>query len=157
MYALFTAIPLVGHVNPLLRQAEELQRRGWRVGFAGAREVQRHVAAEAPAVSFVDLGPIGPIAGELRQARVSASLDSSFVRGTQRILDALWAVWPSMYDGLVAAITTSRPDVIIADLFSSAGISAADAAGVLCVVNNPDLLGAVSPKLMPPADHLPFL
>lgn len=157
MYALFTAIPLVGHLNPLLRQAEELQRRGWLVAFAGAREVQRHVAAEAPAVPFLDLGPIGSIAGDLRRAQVSASLDSSFVRGTQRIVDALWAVWPSMFDGLAAAIATRRPDVAVVDLFSSAGISAADAAGVPCVVNNPDLLGVISPRLLPPADHLPFL
>jgi UDP:flavonoid glycosyltransferase YjiC (YdhE family) len=157
MYALFTAIPLIGHLNPLLRQAEALQRRGWLVAFAGAHEVQQHVAAEAPAVPFLDLGPIGPIAGELRRAQVSASLDASFVRGTQRILEALWAVWPSMIDGLATAIATRRPDVMVVDLFSSAGITAADAAGVPCVVNNPDLLGVISPRLLPPADHLPFL
>ena len=157
MYALLTAIPLVGHINPLLRQAEELQRRGWHVAFAGAREVQRHVAAEAPAVPFVDLGPLGPITADLRRAQVSASLDSSFVRGTQRIVESLWAVWPSMFDGLAAAFAAHRPDVVVADLFSSAGISAADATGIPCVVNNPDLLGVLSPKLLPPADHLPFL
>jgi len=33
------AIPLVGHLNPLLRQAEELQRRGWRVAFFTRRSI----------------------------------------------------------------------------------------------------------------------
>ena len=57
MYVLFTAIPLVGHVNPLLRQAEELQRRGCRVAFASTSNMAAHVAAESPDVPFVDLGP----------------------------------------------------------------------------------------------------
>jgi MGT family glycosyltransferase len=157
MYALFTAIPLVGHINPLLRQAEALQRRGHQVAFAGASEVRAHVLSEAPAVRFIDLGPLGPIARELREAQERASMDPSFVRGTQRIVDSLWRVWPGMYDGLRAAMAAEPPDVVVADLFSSAGLSAAEAAGVPCVVNNPDLLGAISPKILPPADHLPML
>jgi len=157
MYALFTAIPLVGHINPLLRQAEALQRRGHQVAFAGAAEVRAHVASEAPSVRFIDLGPLGPIAGELRRAQELASMDPSFVRGAARIVDSLWQVWPGMYDGLRTAMAAEPPDVVVADLFSSAGLSAADAAGVPCVVNNPDLLGAISPKILPPADHLPML
>jgi UDP:flavonoid glycosyltransferase YjiC (YdhE family) len=127
------------------------------VAFAAARDVQHHVNAEAPGVPFLDLGPIGPGADRLRQAEQRASLDSSFVRGTRRMVGALWSVWPSMYDGVTAAIAADRPDVVVADMFSSAGISAADASGVPCVVNNPDLVGAISLKLLPPADHLPFL
>jgi UDP:flavonoid glycosyltransferase YjiC (YdhE family) len=45
MYALFTAIPFIGHVNPLLRLAEALRRRGWRVAVAVHRELQAHVQA----------------------------------------------------------------------------------------------------------------
>ena len=141
----------------MLRQAQALQRRGWRVAFAGAREIERHVLNEAPSVRFLDLGTIGPLAEHLREAERRASIDPSFVRGTQRIIDALWHLWPSTYDGASAAIAAERPDVIVADMFSSAGICAADAAGIPCVVNNPDLLGALSPKLLPPADDLPFL
>jgi UDP:flavonoid glycosyltransferase YjiC (YdhE family) len=33
-YALFVSVPLVGHMNPLLRQAEELARRGYDVALA---------------------------------------------------------------------------------------------------------------------------
>jgi UDP:flavonoid glycosyltransferase YjiC (YdhE family) len=157
MYALFTSVPLVGHANPLLRQAEELHRRGWRVAFAGAREIEAHVKTEVSSVTFLDLGPIGAAADRLREAQARASLDASFVRGTRCIIDALWALWPSMYDGLVGAMAADRPDVLVADLFSTAGVSAAEAAGVRCIVNNPDLLGAISVRVLPPADALPFL
>jgi MGT family glycosyltransferase len=156
MYVLFTSVPLVGHANPLLRQAEELQRRGHRVAFAVARDLQRHVAAEAPTVRFVDLGPLGPIADRIHRAQVEASLDPLFWRNSYRILDSLWATWPSMYDGVSAAIAADRPDVVVVDSFSTGGITAADAAGVPCVVNA-ILLGVLSVKLLPPADHLPFL
>lgn len=157
MYALFTAIPLIGHLNPLLRQAEELQRRGWRVAFAGARDVHAHAGAEAPSVPLVDLGPLGAVAERLRQAEAEASADPDFVRGTRRIVERLADLWPSMFDGVAAAIAADRPDIVVVDLFSPAGMAAAEAAGVPFVVNNPDLLGALSVRLLPPADGLPLL
>jgi MGT family glycosyltransferase len=157
MYILFTSVPLVGHANPLLRQAEELQRRGHRVAYAGARDLQRHVATEAPTILFLDLGPLGPIADSIHCAQVEASLDPVFWRNSFRILDALWTTWPLMYDGVSAAISAERPDVVVVDLFSIGGITAADAAGVPCVVNNPSLLGVLPITLLPPADHLPFM
>jgi UDP:flavonoid glycosyltransferase YjiC (YdhE family) len=157
MYALFTAIPLIGHLNPLLRQAEELQRRGWRVAFAGASEVRRHVESDAPGVPFIDLGPIGEIANAIRSDMEAASLDPNFVRGSVRVSNGLERVWPSMYEGLSRVIRADRPDVIVVDLFSSAGLTAADVAGVAAVVNNPDLLALLPVTMLPPADHLPFL
>jgi MGT family glycosyltransferase len=157
MYALFTAIPLVGHLNPLLRQAEELQRRGWRVAIACARDMRPHVASESPSLPFLDLGPLGPIAGELRRNEEAASRDANFARGSMRILRGLRAVWPLMFDGLARALAADRPDVVVVDLFSSAGMCAAEAAGIPFVVNNPDLVASLSVTLLPPADHLPFL
>ena len=106
---------------------------------------------------FVDLGPLGPIAARLREAEARASADPDFIGGTRRIVDAVLTVWPLMFDGLVAAIGRDRPDIIVVDLFSSAGMAAAETAGLPFVVNNPDLLGALSVKLLPPADDLPFL
>jgi UDP:flavonoid glycosyltransferase YjiC (YdhE family) len=157
MYALFTSIPLVGHVNPLLRQAEKMQRRGWRVALASTREIETHVCAEGPSVPFLDLGSTRTGTDRLREAQRRASLDSGFLRGTRRIVNALWALWPTMYYGLLKTIAADTPDVVVADLFSSAGLSAADAAGLPAVVNNPDLLGALSLEVLPPADDLPFL
>jgi UDP:flavonoid glycosyltransferase YjiC (YdhE family) len=154
---LFTAIPLVGHLNPLLRQAEELQRRGYRVAVASTSEMAAHVAAETPGVPFVDLGRLGAAAARLRRDQERASRDRRFARGTLRLVRGLIEVWPLMFDGLTAAIRRDRPDVVVADLFTPAGVCAADAEGVRVVVHNPDLLAAISVRLLPPADHLPFL
>ncbi|HXT16178.1 MAG TPA: glycosyltransferase [Gemmatimonadaceae bacterium] len=156
-YALFAAIPLIGHLNPLIRQAEELGRRGWRVAIAAHSERRAHVALESPALEFVDLGPLGAIAAELRRTEEAASRDPNFVRGTLRIVRGLGAVWPSMYDGLLASISSDRPDIVIADLFSSAAMCAAERAGVPFAVNNPDLLASLPVTLLPPADQVPFL
>lgn len=157
MYALFAGIPFVGHLNPLIRQAAELRRRGWRVAVATARELRPHVEAEAPGLPFTDLGPLGSLAGELRRRQAEASRAAGFIRGTSTIVRGLNAIWPLMYDGMTAALATDRPDIAIADLFSSGAICAADAAGVPCIVNNPDLLAALPVTLLPPADHLPPL
>ena len=155
--ALFTAIPLVGHVNPLLRQAQELARRGWLVAFAGVREIADHVRAEAPDVTFADLGPMGTVGDELRKHQHDASRDDDFVRGSLTIVRGLTRVWPVMFDGLTREISRSRPDLMVADLFTAAGACAADHARVPYVLNNPDLLPAISVRVLPPADHLPPL
>src|ERR1700688_3324638 len=157
MYALFTAIPLVGHLNPQLRQAEELQRRGWRVAIACAAEMRGHVAAEAPGLPFVDIGALGPLAESLRRDQEAASIDSDFARGSFRIVRGLTAIWPLMFDGLAAAVSRDRPDVMIVDLFSSAGLLVAEAARIRTFVNNPDLLACVPVTILPPADWMPFL
>src|SRR6185295_17990777 len=99
MYALFTSNPFVGHLNPLLRQAEELRRRGWRVAVATANEMRSHVLSETPDVPFVDLGALGPVSDSLRGDHEAASLDPNFARGTYRIVHGLSAVWPMMFDG----------------------------------------------------------
>ncbi|HWI19173.1 MAG TPA: glycosyltransferase [Vicinamibacterales bacterium] len=156
MYALFTSIPLIGHLNPLIRQAVELKRRGWRVAIACAGDMRAHVSREA-AVPFIDLGGLGPIAGELRRREEAASLDANLIRGTLGILDGLTLVWPMMFDGLQAVIAADRPDVMVVDMFTSAGLAAAEQANIPVVVNNADLLSVVPVTLLPPADHLPYL
>lgn len=157
MFALFTAIPLVGHLNPLIRQAEELQRRGWRVAVASTRDMALHVAREAPSVPFHDLGPLGAIADRLKADQQRASVDPNLPLGTLGIVRGLLAAWPLMFDGLSAAIRRDRPDVMVVDLYTAAGLCAADAAGVPVVLNNADVLGAISAAVLPPADHLPLL
>lgn len=157
MYALFTAIPLVGHLNPVIRQAEALQRRGWRVAVATFREVVPHVQSECADLPVVDLGELGDLRRVLRENEEAASRDPNFTRGTLRIVRGLTAVWPSMFDGLRKAIANDRPDVMVVDLFSSAGMCAAEASTIPFVVNNPDLLASLPITLLPPADDVPFL
>jgi UDP:flavonoid glycosyltransferase YjiC (YdhE family) len=155
-YALFTAIPFVGHLNPLVREAEELQSRGWRVAIAAHRELVPHLAREGPGVPIVDLGALGPLSDRLRDREDAASADPDYTRGAIRMLPALTHVWPLMYDRMAAAIAADRPDVVVADIFSPGGYLPAIDAGVPLAINNPALLSAVQPVLLPPAPHVPF-
>jgi MGT family glycosyltransferase len=154
-YAVFAALPFVGHLNPLLRQAEVLRDRGWRVAIATAREMAGHVTAEAPTVPFLDLGPLGPIAARLAQAQALASVEPNYRRGALHFLPVLAEIWPLLFDGLAAVIARDRPAVVVADLFTSAAFSAAGAAGLPFVVNNPSLLNAIPTQLLARAPAIP--
>jgi len=154
--ALFTAIPAIGHINPLLMQARELHRRGWRVALASTERVRGHVERFGE-VCFVDLGsdPLGMPAFEDLQARVSA--ETSFLRGTIRIMRWVNGLWPTMFDGLMVALLHDRPDVVVADLVTIAGLDAAEQMGIAHVINNADLLTAISVEVLPPAPDVPLL
>jgi UDP:flavonoid glycosyltransferase YjiC (YdhE family) len=154
---LSVGIPAVGHLNPLLRQACELQRRGWRVALASTTGMRQYVAREFPTVRFVDLGPdpIGGVGNAELQARVSAN--ASFLGGTIDILRSVNALWPMMFAGLADELRRDRPDVMVVDLFTAAGMDAAEDHGVPYVVNNPDLLTAISADLLPAAPEVPLL
>ena len=107
--ALFVGIPAIGHLNPLLKQALELRRRGWRVALASTDDVQGYVESSYPDVRFVSLGAAQPGApgNPTLQARVSAA--SSFLAGTMDIMHGVNRLWPSMFDGLLAEIRRNRP------------------------------------------------
>jgi len=155
-YALFTALPYVGHLNPLLRQAEELRRRGWRTAVAATSEMLAHIERESPGMAVVDLGPLGGIMADLRQAEAAACADPDYRRGGLRFMPLLARLWPVMFDGLVTALAHDRPDVLVVDIFTWAGLAAGEHARVPIVINNPSLLTGVPLELMPPAPHVPF-
>ena len=157
MYALFTAIPFVGHFNPLLRQAQELQRRGWRVAMAAHRELAPHLDAELPGVPIVDLGALGPIRDRLREREEAASADADYTRGGLTMMPSLFEVWSSLVDSVAEALARDRPDVMVSDIFASPAFYAAADAGVPFVINNPTLLTAVPLQLLPPAPGVPFV
>lgn len=155
-YALFASIPLIGHINPLIPQAEELVRRGWRVALASTREVRAHIERQARGVEFVDLGPMGPLAEQLQRTEVEGALDPSYTRGTARMTANFVELWPIMYDALSEAITTRRPDVMVANIMTFAGMDVADREQIPLVINNPYLLAVLPAPVLPPADELPF-
>jgi UDP:flavonoid glycosyltransferase YjiC (YdhE family) len=154
-YALFTTIPFVGHLNPLLRQSAELARRGWRVDVAAHEEIRGHVEGKEACVGYVSLGSYGPVPKTLEELESGATLDRNFVRGALAILRWLDGLWPTMFDGLRAAVRNDRPDLLVADLFAAAAIDVADAEGIPVAVNDADLLGSLPSALLPAADHLP--
>jgi UDP:flavonoid glycosyltransferase YjiC (YdhE family) len=120
-------------------------------------EARPHIEGAAHGVEFVDLGPLGPLAQQYRQIEEEVSRDPDFVKGTWRIMRGVNAMWAPMYDGLVAALRRDRPDVVIADFASAAGIDAGETEGIPVVLNNADLLPAISLELLPPADDVPRL
>jgi len=156
-FVLFTALPYVGHLNPLLRQAEELQRRGWRVGVAAASEMAAHVAREAPGIAFVDLGPLGEVLTDLRKVEALATADPGYQRGGFRFLPVMFRIWPLMFDGLSKVLETDRPDLLVIDIFTWWGLDAAQKYGVPFVANNPSLLTGVPIGLMAPAPAVPWM
>lgn len=156
-YALFVSVPLIGHINPLLPQAEELARRGWRVALASTQNVRGHIERQSRGVEFVDLGPPGPIADRIKESEADLSLDPTGRRATLKIAASFVEGWPLMYDALCASIKECRPDVMIVNLVSFAGMDAADKNGIPFVVNNPYLIGTLPASLLPPADDLPIL
>ena len=155
-YALFTAIPFVGHLNPLLRQAEELQRRGWRVAVAATTEARPHILREHPGLPFVDLGGLGEVMDAVRRDFAAASRDARFMRGGMRVARGLAGTWPAMFRGLTAAVAVDRPDVMVIDAFTAAGICAADAAGIPTVINNPALLHMLPTTVLPARGDVPL-
>ena len=150
---LFVAIPAVGHINPLLAQARELGRRGWHTALASCEELRPHV--ERGGVRFVSLGPnpVSPEAGAGFETLISAEVRS--LRGAFMMLAGLNSLWPAMYDALGAAIAADRPDLLVVDLMTGAGVDAALAAGIPYVVNNPDLLTLVPTSTLPPVRGIP--
>jgi UDP:flavonoid glycosyltransferase YjiC (YdhE family) len=155
--ALFVAIPAIGHLNPLLRQAVELRRRGWRVAVASTEEMRGYVEDNFPDVRFVSVGidPAGPDGNRALQERVSAA--SSFIGGTVEIMRWVNSLWPTMFDGLRAEVERDRPDVLVVDLVTTAGMDVAEVEGIPYVVNNADLLTSISVALLPPAPGVPLL
>lgn len=155
-YALFVTIPFVGHVNPLLAQAEELVRRGWRVAIATHTEARRHVEGRVPGVAHLDLGPLPPEVPSIEAFEAAASEAPDALRSMDAIFAWHIKIWPSMYDGLTPAIQRDRPDVMVVDLSAPAGIDAAATAGVPYLANNPDLLTLLAPTVLPPEDGVPL-
>jgi UDP:flavonoid glycosyltransferase YjiC (YdhE family) len=156
-YALFVAIPAIGHLMPLLRQARELTRRGWRTAIASTEEVRAHVEARHPEMPFVGLGTYPGAVEASAQAESLASAEPDAIKGTMAVMRWVNTLWPVMYDGLRAATEDDRPDVMVVDLVTAAGMDAAEEAGIPYVVNNADLLQVISVGVLPPAPGVPLL
>ncbi|MFO0558347.1 MAG: glycosyltransferase [Polyangiales bacterium] len=153
--ALFVCIPLVGHCNPLIAQAKALRARGFRVAIASFAELRAHVTAAG--VSFVDLGPTPGGATAMSDVFERASAARSFFASSKLLLEWTLSLWTPLFDALVAQMRVDRPSVLIADLMTSGAMDAAEALDVRLVVNNADLLPALSLGLLPVADDVPPL
>ncbi|MEN9221425.1 MAG: glycosyltransferase [Thermostichus sp. BF3_bins_97] len=158
-FALFVSIPFVGHLNPLLRQAEELARRGWRVGIASTHEVKDFVKSDActsQKVAFFDLGSVAPWQSDYIRFRQVISQEKSFLKTSLWIVNSLFQLWPFFFDSLTELVRQDPPDIIIADFVTRAALDVAEAEKIPAVVNNPCLLTAISIVYLPPAHDVPM-
>ncbi|MEM8777848.1 MAG: glycosyltransferase [Cyanobacteria bacterium P01_G01_bin.49] len=158
-FALFVSIPFVGHINPLLRQAEELARRGWRVGIASCREIQAYVEADpciCQGVYFIDLGTAAQFHDQLFQLEQEIAKERFFSKSSFRIVESLWLLWPLFFDALLKVVRQDRPDILIVDFVTRAGLDVAEAEEIRAIVNNPDLLTTISVEYLPPAYDVPL-
>lgn len=155
-FALFVSIPLVGHMNPQLRQAEELARRGWRVALASLSEARAHVATQARDIGFIDLGPMGELKRRLEEVETEAALTPDFTKHTAKITGIFIDMWEPMYDSLGAAVERDRPDVMVVNITTLAGLEVAHREKIPLIINSPYLLATIPSSFMPPADDLPL-
>lgn len=155
-HALFTAAPLFGHLGPLLLQADELVRRGWRVTFATFEEARSIVTGDR-GFAFESFGPTGIDQVTIDELRNRITFEPSFLRSMLIIVNTLGQGWTNQYDCVLEILRQRRPNVLIADLSSTAAISAAETVGLTCVVNNPDLLTVLPAAMLTRAPGVPLL
>ncbi len=154
--ALFVGIPLVGHLHPLIMQAAELASRGWDVAVATHDEAAPYVEARPERVRCIRLGSIGPAVPSWEELEEKVTRETSFLRSSIDLMLWFGARWTRTFDGTLRAIGSFRPETVVADIVTLGALDAAEARGLKVLVNNADLLGAISARLLPPAPELPL-
>jgi UDP:flavonoid glycosyltransferase YjiC (YdhE family) len=152
----FAAAPLAGHLGPLLAQADELVRRGWRVSVISLDDAAPMVADRA-GVSFVGLGQAVLAPSEIDRLRATITREPSFARSMVTVINTLQRGWTAAYDRSLPRLRDLHPDLLVADLSSTAEVSAAETLGLPYVLNNPDLLTVLPPGILPLVVGIPLL
>jgi UDP:flavonoid glycosyltransferase YjiC (YdhE family) len=156
-YILLVGIPFVGHLNPLLVQAEELQKRGIRVSIASFEPIRAHVEQHPGALTFLSLGdpPVG--IQETEQLLLKASAEPSWIKNSALIINPLEKLWPAMFDELRQLIRQDRPDLMVIDFAALGALDLSEAEHIPVIINNPDILSVLPIPLFPPAPEVPNL
>lgn len=152
--ALFVALPLYGHLRPLTVQARVLAARGWTVRVASLDCARDSVEEAAP---FVGLGAFPAGVESVEEVFRRATAEPDFQAGSRLIAQWCASLWTPIYDGALEASAELRPDLVITDVATPAGLDAADSLGVPAVINNPDVLPMVSEAILEPAPDVPLM
>lgn len=156
-FALFTGVPFVGHLYPLLFQAEALRKRGWEVGLASFELARPFVEKHFPGIPFISLGEAPDTLESAEEFLEKVCAEKSWLKSMIMLINPLERLWPAMYDALKKEVLLKKPDMFVVDFASSAGIDLAEAEGIPFVVNNPDLLSVIPATLLPYASGVPLL
>lgn len=124
---LFVVPPLTGHVNPTVSVGRELERRGHDVAWCGYPDRIAHL--------LPDGARLLPVADETPADLVAAVSEQGRGKRGAAALKFLWEVVllplnRLMADGVDAAVTAYRPDVVVADQQAFIGGIVAERAGI---------------------------
>jgi polyene glycosyltransferase len=86
-----------------------------------------------------------------------AASEPDFVKGTKTIVDWVNARWSTIYDGTLRVAREFRPDLLVVDVATTAGLDAAETLGLPVVLNNADVLPTLSEALLAPAPDVPMM
>ncbi|MEW5848935.1 MAG: glycosyltransferase [Myxococcota bacterium] len=151
------AIPLPGHIHPLLLQAGELRRRGWEATVATHDEAMPFVErARTDGVRALSLGPLDGEPPAWADIEAQVTHEPDFLRSATVIVKWLQARWSRTFDGALQAIRTISPDVVVADVATQGALDAAESMRTPVVINNADLLGILSVELIRPGSDVPL-
>ncbi len=106
-HALFTSTPFVGHLGPLLTQADELVCRGWRVSVA-CLEDGRPLTLTHPGIDFLTLGATDLDQNEIDSLRDKITVERSFSRSMLTIIGTLARGWTETYARLSTILQQHR-------------------------------------------------
>ncbi|DBA01568.1 TPA: hypothetical protein N0F65_011539 [Lagenidium giganteum] len=137
-YVVLVSIPVLHKVLPLKNLAEELLYRGYRVGFA-LPENCRHWVNDLENLEFISLGNI------VGRGRATYSdLDELSTLGVYESYAATLRYYASfqrpMFTALLEDLEDDRPNLVVVDRYTFAGIDVAHALQLPYVINNPFLL-----------------
>ncbi len=115
---LFVPLPERGHINPSLKLARALQKRGHRIVFCGIRDTEAVIRAEGFDFEclFADLFPLG-FQDEVKE-RISQLKGLAWLRYVLRLMRKQKRMMERYLEGeLDAIIRRTNPDLGIADVF----------------------------------------
>lgn len=156
---LLVSIPLPGHVNPLISQAQELIRRGWNVELACPSRLRKHIMEYLPMENYVEIKGCESVVELLPKHLQSAALTNDWLESTSHMYNWTVQLQPCMYQSLLSHVRSKSnlPDLIVADIVTHAAIDIADQFNIKHVINNADLLNMLVSDDVGTYDYLPSL
>lgn len=168
-HILFYSIPFPGHVNPLLAMGHALVEKGYQVTVSTAAMMEKYIVAHKhPLIEYLPAGDCPAMRNAsviFREAAKLVEFDQSSHYIYNWVHDLHPCLFPPLFEGVKAiqkeALQSNRGrrpvDLIVVDASSPAAVDVANELNIPFVVNNPDLVYLLSPRMIPPVDMIPIM
>jgi UDP:flavonoid glycosyltransferase YjiC (YdhE family) len=139
---MFVSVALWGHAQPLLRMAEEMANRGYRISFATHNQGKEWIA-QGPRTSGMEFFSAGdfPIP-DLRSKLEKITKDASNFRSILALFNEVYLpLVEPMYNELYPQLLqkNNRPDVMVIDIGTLGALHLAHKLDIKYVINSPTL------------------